>query len=81
MSVGEAERKAKYLRRNDIYRRFGITRMTLHRLRHHEDPELRFPEPTMVLMNSPLWSIEAVAQYEQRQIALSKDRKTVGPKF
>lgn len=79
MTAAPAQRL--YLRRMDIVERLGLSKATLLRLRKHPDPAVRFPKPTMILNNVPLWAIETIEAYERAQQELSKTRKTVGPQF
>jgi hypothetical protein len=48
----------------------GVSTMTLWRLDHHPDPEIRFPEPDLVLgSKKKLWRNGRYREWKQRLLA------------
>ena len=73
------QRLDKYMTRKDVLRRFHISSSGLHLFRTHADPDRRFPPPTLIMGQTPLWAIDVVEAFDNRQRELSKERRVRQP--
>jgi hypothetical protein len=58
---------AQYVRSAGIMARYNLSKTLFYQLRNHPDPLRRFPHPTLILGDRPLWSEDVLAAWEAAQ--------------
>ena len=77
--MARVKRPKDYVGTSQVLARYKFSRVHLWRLRMHDDLDLRFPAPTLVLGRLLLWDSAVLDEYDDRQRELSKDRFLPGP--
>jgi len=62
-----ARPQTQYLRATAIQERYHLSRSQFYRLRHLVNPIKRFPHPTLILGDTPLWSEDVLTAWEAGQ--------------
>lgn len=57
----------QYVRAATIRARFKLSPTQFYKLRNHPNPLKRFPHPTLILGDLPLWSEAVIAAWEAAQ--------------
>jgi predicted DNA-binding transcriptional regulator AlpA len=57
----------QYVRSATIRERYKLSATQFYKLRNHANPLKRFPRPTMILGDMPLWSEDALTAWEAAQ--------------
>jgi hypothetical protein len=68
-----ARPNTQYVRATTIQARYGLSPTLFYKLRHLADPLRRFPNPTLILGDTPLWSEDVLTAWDaaqKRDIAL-----------
>ena|SRR5436190_20442213 len=76
------DRETEYLDSAGVRHRYKMKKTRFFDLRNNPDPQVRFPPPTIKQGVVPLWSLDDLDAYDERQKALARDaeaRKFGGP--
>jgi hypothetical protein len=67
----------QYVRSAMIRLRFQLSSGQFYKLRNHPDPVKRFPHPTLILGDLPLWALDVVDAWEvgQQRLAAEEARE------
>lgn len=67
MSDLYARPMTQYVRSAMIRARYRLTPTQFYKLRNHANPLKRFPRPTLILGDLPLWSEDVITAWEAAQ--------------
>lgn len=74
MSDPHSRPMVQYVRSATIRARYNLSVAHFYRLKNHPDPLKRFPHPTLILGDLPLWSEDTLAAWEAGQRKEAKAR-------